>query len=269
MSNFYLCDKCVNKKFNLQEGILCGLTNEKPNFIDHCPDFVQIESKNEPLPRLKPNKERAKFILAFIWIILILEIISIISSSMQYSLLLLLENNVYVSDETIDNNDLREEIINVFIILAYIASSITFILWFRRAYYNLHQRVKTLRFGEGWAAGSWFVPFINLYRPYQIMKELYEETKIYLERNNPTMKIKTTTLFVGWWWALYLLSGFVNRIDYNISNKASSISDFFQATTFNIIGSTFSVILCLITIKVIRDYSKVEDLLIKNQEQFP
>ncbi|QHI38268.1 hypothetical protein IMCC3317_36580 [Kordia antarctica] len=35
------CKKCVNKSFSSSQGIICGLTNEKPTFQFTCPDFVK------------------------------------------------------------------------------------------------------------------------------------------------------------------------------------------------------------------------------------
>src|SRR4249919_2196416 len=54
---------------------------------------------------------------------------------------------------------------------------VSFIMWFRRAYWNLHQvNVSAAHFPEGWAAGAWFVPFINLIRPYRIMQQIWKGT---------------------------------------------------------------------------------------------
>ncbi len=33
------CEKCLNKSFNPSLGLVCGLTNAKPDFIDTCPSF--------------------------------------------------------------------------------------------------------------------------------------------------------------------------------------------------------------------------------------
>lgn len=34
------CNKCKNKKFDMKQGVLCGLTLRKPNFDNTCKDFV-------------------------------------------------------------------------------------------------------------------------------------------------------------------------------------------------------------------------------------
>ena len=34
-----ICKICFNKGFDINKGIVCNLTNEKPDFEDECPDF--------------------------------------------------------------------------------------------------------------------------------------------------------------------------------------------------------------------------------------
>ena len=41
------CKKCQNRKFDMQKGIICGLTMEKATFQDQCPDFKLDESVPE------------------------------------------------------------------------------------------------------------------------------------------------------------------------------------------------------------------------------
>lgn len=40
-----ICDTCSNKKFNIEEGLLCSLTNKKADFIDSCINYKSIEHK--------------------------------------------------------------------------------------------------------------------------------------------------------------------------------------------------------------------------------
>lgn len=41
------CKVCQNQKFSMQEGIVCGLSNQKPDFYDTCDDFVEDIEKKE------------------------------------------------------------------------------------------------------------------------------------------------------------------------------------------------------------------------------
>lgn len=143
-------------------------------------------------------------------------------------------------------------LINFFCILIGLSSGIAFIMWFRRAYFNLHQKVSYLAHAEGWAAGCWFVPIINLFLPYQIMKEIHVETKELFVREGMDAPGYSTKL-IGWWWGLWLFGGVI----------PSLCSFFFNYNPFiNVISLLITYIpLSLITMKIIRDYSRVEPLL--------
>ncbi|MBN2611219.1 MAG: DUF4328 domain-containing protein [Bacteroidales bacterium] len=265
MTNIALCKKCKKRGFDLKQGIVCSLTNEKPNFEGDCPYFENDEKVKEFKGLgLRPNDQRAKVLLALIWIVLLLEMISLVSSALQYNLLQTVSNGGEISMEAANANDLREQTIGILYLIAYIISGITFIMWFRRAYYNLHQRVKNLSCEEGWAAGSWFVPVVNLYRPFQIMKELYEETKHYLISGNNPVQPDLSTRFLGLWWALWIINGIIGQIIFRLYRNADTLPELLTSTSFDMISGAIGVGLGFVTIKVIKDYSNAEGLLIIN-----
>ena len=221
------------------------------------------------MENLKPNGQRAKNAITLIWIVLALDIVSLISGYFQYDLLQTAANGGKISIETAIANDTREQIIGIIHFIAFVISAVTFIQWFRRAYYNLHLRVNHLSHTEGWAAGSWFVPIVNLYRPYQIMKELYQETKELLTKKGLSINENFTTGYLGWWWTLWIINGIIGRFVFNYSMKAESIDEWTIITVASMVGNVVGIPLALITVKVIKDYSKVELLLreIKDEEE--
>ena len=213
------------------------------------------------MENLRPNGQRAKIAIMLIWMVLTIEIISILSDYLQYDLLQTVANGGQITTETATDNDLRQKIIGFIYLGVYVISGITFIQWFRRAYYNLHIKAATLSFTEGWAAGSWFVPIISLYRPNQIMKELYQETQRLLSTKNENYAQNLTTHFIGWWWALWLISSFLGQFIFRYSLKAETIEELITSTIASLIASIIGIPLALITIKVIKDYSEIEPLL--------
>lgn len=42
------CKQCTNRKFDQQQGVICGLTNEKATFQDTCPDYNHDETYKPP-----------------------------------------------------------------------------------------------------------------------------------------------------------------------------------------------------------------------------
>jgi len=210
---------------------------------------------------LRPNGQRAKNAITLILISLIMEIISLISGYFQYDLLQTVSNGGVVSTDTASANDTREQIIAIIYLIVYIISAVTFIQWFRRAYYNLHLRSKHLFLTEGWAAGSWFVPILCLYRPFQIMKEIYQETRNILLKKGISIGENFTTSHLGWWWTLWIISNVVGQFVFRYSMKAESVDELTVSTLASIISNLIGIPLALITVKVIKDYSNVELLL--------
>lgn len=218
---------------------------------------------------LKPNEQRAKTAIIFIWAVLALEIISLFSGYLQYDLLQSAANGQEITIEIASANDTREQIIGIISIIINIISIVTFIMWFRRAYFNLHQKVKHLAYSEGWAAGSWFVPILSLFRPFQIMKELYTETKIAFEKNNILGTENIGTSALGWWWTLWIISSFLGQFVFRYSQRANGIDEYLVSTVASMIQNIVGIPLAIITVKVIKDYSSIEYMLadIKDEEK--
>jgi len=208
---------------------------------------------------LKPNGQRAKYAIMLIRIILIVEIISFVSGYFQYDLLQTIENGGVVTENAAESNDLREKIIGYVSLLLFIISAITFISWLKRAYYNLQQKKSLLlSYTPGWVIGVWFVPIVNLYRPYQIVKELYLETIELLDENNLGTDLKLSTKYLGAWWTLWILSGIIGQFVLKNSTNADTVSELTFSTLASMLSNLLSIPLSLITNKIISDYSKAE-----------
>lgn len=218
---------------------------------------------------LRPNGQRAKNAVTLIWIMLAMEIVSLISGYLQYDLLQHAANGSEIPIEAANANDTREGIVGVIYLIAYIVSAVTFIQWFRRAYFNLHLKLNYLSQTEGWAAGSWFVPVISLYRPYQIMRELYNETKELLTKNGVAIRQQFTTSTLGIWWTLWIISNIIGQFEFRYSLKAESLDELTTSTIIGMISNIIGIPLALIAIKVVRDYANVEPMLHELKEEEP
>ena len=207
---------------------------------------------------LRPNEQRAKNAVLLIWIVLAMDIISITSDFFQYKLIYAAGQGELPTEAAAASNDSRQQIIGIVYIIASILSCITFIQWFRRGYFNLHQRVNSLSYSEGWAAGGWFVPIISLYYPYRIMKEMWRETDYIISKNNSTYRSNTNISIVGWWWTLWIIVEFVGRFVAKYSLRADTIDELLTSTLSSMVQSVISIALGLVTIKIVKEYSQME-----------
>ena len=208
---------------------------------------------------LRENSSRAKNAIALIYIVMIVDFFSIISSCLQYNLLNDFVNDFYISDAEINTNDQRESFIGYLYFIVYAISIYFFISWFRRAYFNLHTLVKNCTFSEGWAAGAWFVPIINLGRPMRIMQELYSKSIALLLQNQ--IKFENKRTFVGVWWTLWLLFNIISNIANRLQLQTESVERLMDITLLQIVSNILFIICGFFAIKVIKDYAEIETAL--------
>jgi acyl carrier protein len=239
-----------------------GATKSLSNGQQPEPDEMESEKpRSNEGDLIRENGQRAGNAVILIWIVMTLEIVSLVSGYLQYSLLQTIANGGDITQEATAANDNREQTIAGLYLIAYIISVITFILWFRRAYRNLHQMTDNLSWSEGWAAGGWFVPFVNLYRPYQIMNEMYRKTKEILTKKKLVSSEKLQTDVLGWWWTLWIVNGVLGQIAFRYSTKAETVEQLITGTLIGMTGNILGIILAIITVKVIKNYAATETLL--------
>lgn len=220
---------------------------------------------NYNVDAIRPNLRRAKLAQLFIWLVMTLDIIALISSYLQYNLLKSLQNNEYVSEQALNANDTREQIVGIVYSIIFITSAVTFIQWFRRAYYNLSIRTKT-NHTDGWAAGSWFVPIISLYRPYQIMKEMWDKTTRLIKEKEAT-HLETTATVIGVWWTLWIISNYIGNYALKSIFKEETLDTFLNSTVADMVMSILGIPLAIVTVTIIKNYSSKEEKISSFEKQ--
>jgi len=203
---------------------------------------------------LLDNSQRARTILIIFWILATLQVVSVISAAMQLQLLYRF-NEGNIDADAAATNDLRQKIIAFTYVGTVIVSIVFFIMWFRRAYANLERIGRViLKYAEGWSAGAWFVPFLNLVRPYEIMKEIWHKTQ---EATTGLVQYKQGAL-VGWWWTIWLITNIISNISFRFASRAATIDQLISSTIFDIVDSGLEIISILVTIYMIHQASLLE-----------
>ncbi|HAH36789.1 MAG TPA: hypothetical protein DCL81_09790 [Algoriphagus sp.] len=157
--------------------------------------------------------------------------------------------------ELIDHFD---QLFGITLIGLYIAFMILFIMWYRRAYFNLHQKFNYLQLSEGWAAGAWFVPILNLFRPYVIMKEMIEESGNYLKKTGVIVPTQANKIIAPWW-TFFLLAMILGRILWKM--QAEDIDKLIHMTELLIVSFGVDILAYFFTWRLINYYAQREKLM--------
>ncbi len=97
------------------------------------------------------------------------------------------------------------------------------LMWLYRVHKNLPALgVSDLRFSPGWAVASWFIPIVNFYQPYQVVKEIWMASDPSVNPSSNLSWQKTpTSLILGWWWDFWLTSTIAGQASMFLSKKTS------------------------------------------------
>lgn len=271
MSNSYqrniICRQCTNRKFDPAVGLICGFTGSKPEFTDHCQYYEPDKSVilNSRI-NAKPNGKRAKIAMLLVSLVMLINLVKITSLFFQYQLLAMVQSGEVVTEQMATSNDTRQLVIEVMLLAIYLVSAVTFIMWFRRAYFNMHMRVRSGNHAEGWAAGSWFVPVLSFFRPYNIMYEMWKESTSLLELRAGNVSFPESRYLLGIWWTLWILASFVVKVVDKIIDENQTIEQLMDYTLAAMFLASLFIPLSLVTLKVISGYNQIESTLAESDE---
>jgi hypothetical protein len=226
----------------------------RPNTLPMSHFTHQVSNAYEPM---RPNQQRARTAIILIWVVLGMQVASDICGLVNLSVL---TGGGATEEEVV----LLQGLVGLLAIATggvTIASAVTYIRWFRRAYYNLHLVDNTLRYSEGWAAGGWFVPILHYFRPVQIMVELYNVTRVLVSRARPEAPVQDSNQWITAWWVLWVISNLWGNLSAQISMRSDSLETLILTTRMDSWAVVLEVPLAIVAVKVIRDYSAMEDQL--------
>lgn len=217
--------------------------------------------------QIKNNTQRAKEIIIIFWVNLVISVINTASLSWQYLLLIgVKENPESIDMHKLEISDLFQNILSISALVINLLTIIYFIRWFRRAYYNLHQLSgANPSYTEGWAAGSWFVPILSLFRPFQIMREIWDGTQRMITHR---LSVLHSNSFIGIWWGLYLVMSIYNNIVTRISWNAKELGEVTTATQLQLIGEVISWPAAIVTMVLI-SRTQLLEIELWNESQEP
>ncbi|HVF47099.1 MAG TPA: DUF4328 domain-containing protein [Pyrinomonadaceae bacterium] len=112
-----------------------------------------------------------------------------------------------------------QSLIAVVSLATFLPAIVLFLVWLHRTYTNLPAlRSDSTEFTAGWAIGWWFIPFANLVKPYQVVRNVWAESDpdLELESGFLTSVQAGAPGFMMVWWAFWILSNIASNITGNL-----------------------------------------------------
>lgn len=204
---------------------------------------------------LKNNAARARNTITMLWIAMAAEGLLVA----QYIYGYITYNGGRRTSEILSRLEIMDLATAMLELVVNIITGIVFILWFRRAYFNLHTKVDNLAHGEGWAAGAWFVPILSFFRPYQIAKELFERTQMFLSNGNGQVYDQKWQSTASTWWGLWVVGIILSFIGSKVAPAFGPTVSSDAAMLFYVTSSLLTIPAAFFAIKVVKSYGELEE----------
>lgn len=127
-------------------------------------------------------------------------------------------------EETLSVVDALNAVVLLLNFFVYLAAIVAFLLWIHRAYSNLRPLgARQLNDTAGWAVGSFFIPILNLFRPYKAVREIWRWSKPVTDAGDEIAGLSftadTSAPLVGWWWGFWIVSNVASNLYYRLSDE--------------------------------------------------
>jgi hypothetical protein len=148
--------------------------------------------------------------------------------------------------------------------LWFLVSAALFLAWFRRAYTNLAPLgARRLRYGPWWAVGAWVLPVFSLFRPKQLLNDIWRASDPDLPPDmEDRWRHRAVSPLLGWWWLTFLASILVRSVTTEAVHAAASVMtlgllpsqlDRFQASAdVQVLAELLTVLTGLLALGVVR-----------------
>ena len=205
------------------------------------------------------NSRRAKAVLYVFWALTGVTILGIVSGYWELQLLEKVQLSGFVDENEANASDLRQGVISLAQMGLYVASAVVFLRWFRRAYGNLHRiGINHLEHSESMALWSWFIPIIFLFRPVQIMNEIWDETQEKIKKYDASYTAKKGGGIILSWWILFLISHFVGRYLLKTAFEQDTIDQLIESSQAALLSDILQIPEAILVMVIVYKLSQME-----------
>jgi hypothetical protein len=193
--------------------------------------------------------DRARWATWLLGLGALLTIAALWSSWQQMQLVQDLARGANVSDATIEANDARQQLFAFAQIGLGLVSAIVFLAWTATLTKRLIDLgVTDMRYAPKWSVLGFLIPILNLFRPYQVMSELWKASDVVPGADDPWAK-KPTPMIVTLWFGLLLIDNVVGRLA--SGTTFDTMEQVLQSARLTVLSDALGVVTALVALRLV------------------
>ena len=218
-----------------------------------------LQSRGPPaLQRFRDPTGLTRLLAGLLIVNAVYAVVSAGSGALELSLLNDIKNGLYPDDAARTAaarvSDGRQAIVAFVQVALTIAVVAVFIKWIVRSNFNVRQLGATgLRFTSKWAAGWYFIPVANLWKPYQAMSEIWRAS-----RSPGTWATDRVGALLPLWWGLFLVDNIVGNLAGRLMLTASDIETSMLASAVALASDLVSIPAAVVAWLLVRSVCRMQ-----------
>ena len=222
-----------------------------PPGFDPTRDVMRPPRGRPPLPpRYQPLAGRAAAITAMFGVLAAIHLALIGAALLNLGVIDRLSAGETVPGPELDANQMRLGWLAFASVVVNIACIVLFIRWLHLAYRNVDPIAPGYRrFETGWAIGGWFVPFLNLVRPMQVVTDVWHS-------GTPARKRPPAWLALWWlgFWGLWIYNWVADS-----DTTGVSLAEMRTGTNELIVWCVLFIAMIAVSVCVVRSLTKRQE----------
>ena len=195
------------------------------------------------------------------WLIcayLVISSVAVISGSLHHNVLTTLRDGLYETEEdahaAATASDRNQLIVALFQLVITVATGIVTLRWIHRANWNARALgAARLDFTPGWSVGWYFVPLMNLWKPYQAMKQIWQASA---QPND--WQSQPAPPLLGWWWFLWVISTLLGNASFRAEMRAEDLDQLITTSGITLASDVALIPLCVVFLIVLTRISAMQ-----------
>jgi hypothetical protein len=185
-------------------------------------------------------------------------VVMILACGLRIALLRSVEAHTQVSRSALRASDLFFALGAGLHALVALFTVVTFLVWFYRAHQNLLAfRPEPLENSAADAVWSFFIPFVNLVKPYSVMREIWVESDPALPPFAvPAYTEAPASRLVSAWWALFIARGVISWAILLPRQSGRAVATLITKTENQVVSYALStlaaVVACMLVHRILR-----------------
>jgi hypothetical protein len=143
--------------------------------------------------------------------------------------------------------DLATGLASLLLLVTLLVSGFLTLKWIYRVTMNSHTLASGLRVSPPWSIGWFFVPFANLYKPFQAISDAWS-----VSLSPESWRAQDTPSLLRWWWGLWLVASFLDNASFRLQLRTHQVSDAMITAGLDAVSDALWIPLCLVLIRVVQ-----------------